>query len=277
MTSSESSSTDIRRHAVIAGTGRAGTTFLVEFLRDCGVEVGDTTAYSDRANAGLESSVLDADAPYLTKDPWFYTYCNEIDLATRPIDVVIIPVRSLAESAESRLVQERANVLEHVAPYRSLSNEYGVISGGSIYSLEPIDLQRILAVGFYQVIQWAVRHEVPVVLLDFPRLANDRDYLIAQLWPWLSNFCTRESAEDSFTKNADLSKSVLGNSTKKEATATDFKALRILYEEERVRRAESEQTLKELRIAEQKVKNELALVKNSKSWRITAPLRKLLR
>ena len=275
MTSSDSS--NIRRHAVIAGTGRAGTTFLVEFLRDCGIEVGETTAYSDRANAGFESSVLDAEAPYLTKDPWFYTYCHDIDLTTRPIDVVIVPVRSLAESAESRLVQERANVLEHVAPYRSMANEYGVISGGSIYSLEPIDLQRILAVGFYQVIQWAVRNEVPVVLLDFPRLANDRDYLITQLWPWLSNFCTREVAETSFAKNADPSKSVLGNASKTEATPTDFKALRILYEEERARRSEGEQTIKELRAAEQKVTHELALVKNSKSWRITAPLRKFLR
>ncbi len=31
----------MQHHAVIAGTGRAGTTFLVEFLAACALDVGD--------------------------------------------------------------------------------------------------------------------------------------------------------------------------------------------------------------------------------------------
>ena len=108
-------------------------------------------------------------------------------------------------------------------------------------------------------------------------MAPDDDLTTTKVGPWLSHFCTREVAETSFAKNADPSKSVLGNAAKTEATPTDFKALRILYEEERARRTDGERTIKDLRAAEQKVKHELALVKNSKSWRITAPLRKFLR
>ncbi len=45
----------MQHHAVIAASGRAGTTFLVEFLAVCGLDIGD-----DRPAAG-EQGCDDAD------------------------------------------------------------------------------------------------------------------------------------------------------------------------------------------------------------------------
>ena len=62
-----------RRHAVIAGTGRAGTSFLVRFLKACGLDTGATEMPFDaRARAGLERNLLDEGAAYVVKDPWLF-------------------------------------------------------------------------------------------------------------------------------------------------------------------------------------------------------------
>ena len=53
-----------RAHAVIAGTGRAGTTFLVEFLGACGLDVGaalEDDRRFERARAGRETALDSSD------------------------------------------------------------------------------------------------------------------------------------------------------------------------------------------------------------------------
>jgi hypothetical protein len=49
-----------------------------------------------------------------------------------------------------------------------------------------LDQARLLAVGFHTLIENLVRADIPIVFLDFPRLAEDGAYLFSRLRPWLS-------------------------------------------------------------------------------------------
>ena len=92
-----STNTSHTPHAVIAGTGRAGTTFLMEWLRTAGVPGPDLRhlPYNDDARAGFETALLDAGASYLVKDPWLSDYLHQLGDATFSIDALIVPVRRI--------------------------------------------------------------------------------------------------------------------------------------------------------------------------------------
>ncbi|MEK6322241.1 MAG: hypothetical protein AABN33_11210 [Acidobacteriota bacterium] len=67
----------IRSHVVISGTGRAGTTFLVQLLTHLGLNTGldvNTMELYPIARAGLEMDIRDANAPYIVKDPFLNNY-----------------------------------------------------------------------------------------------------------------------------------------------------------------------------------------------------------
>jgi hypothetical protein len=78
----------IRSHVVITGTGRAGTTFLVQLLTCLGLDTGfdintmevlptartahiGSMGLSPIARAGLEMDIRHAQAPYIVKSPFF--------------------------------------------------------------------------------------------------------------------------------------------------------------------------------------------------------------
>jgi len=222
------SSSKRRHHAVIAGTGRAGTTFLVQFLAACGIDTGEVSHLDERANAGLEIPLNSPNAPYIAKDPWLYTYCDTLDLTELAIDVVILPLRDLHDAAASRIIQEKSHVIEGLPDHFAFSSGYGVVSGGSIYSLETLDLERQLAVGFYKVLHWAVANDLRVILADFPRIVNNREYLLDALWPWLSTLCTREVAEAAFDATADSSKVKAPVGGDQVLSDLDFKAMQLV-------------------------------------------------
>jgi len=192
-----------RHHVVIAGTGRAGTTFLVEFLRACGLDVGTSAQREKRAQAGLEHSLLDPSAPHIVKDPWLFTYCDEIDPDQVVVDALIVPIRDLMASANSRVLQERAALVETEWRARPTVDVWGGVRGGVVYSLDPVDQARLLAVGFHRLLHWAVEREIPLFPLHFPRLVDDGEYLIDSLWPWLGTQCSKEAARTAFALTAD--------------------------------------------------------------------------
>ena len=78
-----------RTHLFIAGTGRAGTSFLVRFLNEVGLDttlgrLGEQAFWDENANAGLEDTPLSRDReklPYVIKSPWLYQ-CIDTLLAT---------------------------------------------------------------------------------------------------------------------------------------------------------------------------------------------------
>jgi hypothetical protein len=191
-------------HAVIAGTGRAGTSFLVRFLDQCGLDTASSTDFFDiRSRAGLEHNVLDDHVPYVVKDPWFFTYCDDVDPGAIPIDALLVPVRELMAASTSRILQERIALAEGPRTHGPASDVSSAVTAGVVYSLDPVDEARILAVGFHRLIHWATVHEVPLFLLEFPRIVNDREYLVETLWPWLSAHCSKEQAKIAFSVVAD--------------------------------------------------------------------------
>ena len=193
-----------KHHAVIAGTGRAGTSFLVRFLDHCGLDTASSTDFFDiRSRAGLEHNLFADDVPYVVKDPWFFTYCDDVDPGAMAIDALLVPVRELMAASTSRILQERIAMAEGPRTHRPISDVTSGVTAGVVYSLDPVDEARILAVGFHRLIHWATVHEVPLFLLEFPRIVNDSEYLIETLWPWLSVHCDKEEARSAFSVVAD--------------------------------------------------------------------------
>jgi hypothetical protein len=88
-------------HLIIAGTGRAGTTFLVRYLTELGLSThlsAQPDAVADSyAEAGFEEVPLTCDRetlPYVIKSPGLYEYIDEL-LQSVHLDAAIIPVRDL--------------------------------------------------------------------------------------------------------------------------------------------------------------------------------------
>ncbi|MGD1015002.1 MAG: hypothetical protein ABR863_00975 [Roseiarcus sp.] len=206
-----------RRHLVITGTGRAGTTFLVRYFDALGVETqiaksGDAQ-WSAAANAGLEdtlyASPIDA-LPYVVKSPWIAEFVEQLVADDRiAIDAFVIPVRDLRNAAASRIILELRNMYETadwMASYEETWRHWGVTPGGAVFSLDPIDQERILATGFARLVQSAVRADIPIVFLDFPRMIADADYLYAKLRPYLPANLDVEIARERHRRVADLDK-----------------------------------------------------------------------
>lgn len=194
------------RHAVIAGTGRAGTTFLVQFLAACGVPVGDlsTSMYFAEAHAGLERRLGDHDLPYLFKDPLFHEGLDAVDELGITLDALIVPMRDLREAAMSRVLRERTHIATKLGA-SGTRETFSAVPGGITYSLSVEDQERILAVGRTRLLTWAVQRSVPMYLVAFPRIVDDADYLIDVLWPWLQQFCDRKQARAAHHETADPS------------------------------------------------------------------------
>ena len=195
----------MKHHLLIAGTGRAGTTFLVQYLHGCGLETHLTqhpkASLFKHANAGLEDIPTPGKKlPYVIKTPWLYEFVDRLlNRGDITIDVAVLPMRDLVEAASSRVTLEMRQryatlrdpeLMEECTKWET----WGKTPGGVVYSLNPIDQARILAVGFHQVIHALVGRRVPIVFLDFPRMVEDGEYLYEQLKPYLGSAIYQEAA-----------------------------------------------------------------------------------
>ena len=142
-------------------------------------------------------------AAYVVKDPWLFSYCDQIDPGEVEVEALLVPVRELAASATSRILQERITMAESFWSDLQPSDVHGMVPGGAVYSLDPVDQARILAVGFHRLILWATTRRIPLFLLEFPRIVGDGEYLIDTLWPWLGEHCERDRAVEAFVSVAD--------------------------------------------------------------------------
>jgi hypothetical protein len=206
-----------RPHLLIAGTGRAGTSFLVRFLAATGLDTrlahADDIDWDDAAQAGLEdlpASALRPDLPYVMKQPWAYEMIDEI-LADPGIELqaAVIPVRNLADAASSRVVVQLRAIHEEapwMAGLRHTWRNWGSTHGGVVFSLDPVDQSRLLAVGFHHLIERLVQADVPIILLSFPRLAEDAEYLYGRLRSVLPRDVTFEMASAAHQRVADARK-----------------------------------------------------------------------
>lgn len=179
-----------KHHLLISGTGRAGTTFLVQLLTQLGFDTGFANASEDihaGCNAGMEWQVDDIarrKAPYVVKSPALCEHIEEV-LQTPGvvIDCMIIPMRDLYSAAESRRTNAR-NAKSRKAP------------GALWLTKNPRKQEAALAVYFHHLVHALVKHNVPMIWLHFPRLVKDPAYLYAQLQPVLNgkDFSTFEQA-----------------------------------------------------------------------------------
>ncbi|WP_315831403.1 hypothetical protein [Bradyrhizobium prioriisuperbiae] len=204
-----------RRHVLIAGTGRAGTSFLVKYLTALGLDTGfqldqKSAPWDENANAGLEHLLLvhpDAELPYVLKSPWAGEYIEQILQSGRFVfDAIIVPMRDLVEAASSR------SIIEHRAIHQgnpwmadrldATWEVFGHTPGGVIYSLNPLDQARLLAMGFHRLVHRAAEAGTPLIFPVFPRMIEDWSYLYQTLKPILPAIVTIEQAREAHSRTA---------------------------------------------------------------------------
>lgn len=180
----------IRHHAVISGTGRAGTTFLVQLLTHLGLDTGFAVADLElfaHARAGLESDIRTPDAPYIVKSPWFCDYADEV--FARPditVDHLFIPMRDLFSAAESRRFVVRSASAELAISDRE-NLDGSTVSGGLWHTSDPSKQEEVLQAQFYRLLLAASLTNTPVTLINYPLLTLDSEYLFKKLSPVLGD------------------------------------------------------------------------------------------
>jgi hypothetical protein len=181
-----------RSHLLIAGTGRAGTSCLVQYLHALGLDTHlsrhTDPQWSASAKAGLEDMPLigsQDDLPYVVKSPWIGEFVDQVIRENKfVIDGVLIPIRDLRDAAASRVIVELSNIYETsngMSSFDNMWDNWAVTPGGIVYSLDVVDQERLLAVKFARLVQVLVKRDIRLIFLDFPRIVEDAQYLYYKL------------------------------------------------------------------------------------------------
>jgi hypothetical protein len=151
---------------VITGTGRAGTTLLVQVLTDLGLDTGfaPDAPVDAGVNAGLETGIEAPDAPRVVKNPNLSRRLGELlDANKVAIEHVIIPIRDLDVAAASRVRNTAYGADLHTF-------------GGLFGTARATHQREALALVFYELMFTIARYDLPHTLLLFPRFAQDWRY-----------------------------------------------------------------------------------------------------
>lgn len=279
----------LRRHLLIAGTGRAGTSALVRYLTALGLETnlskhGKAAAWFDSAQAGFEDlpvSTIAPNLPYVVKSPWSYQLVDEI-LADPKIklDAVIVPLRGLIEATASRTILQLQAVHQETGWMAQMSttwDDWGSTPGGTVFSLNPIDQARLLAVGLHRLLERLVQADVPTVLLAFPRLVTDPDYLFGKLSPVMPFEVTieraREAHAETFSAAMVRVESELREELELSSVSDEFQGPSLLV----LDNAALRRSLTHVQNQAEQLHREVLALRASRSWRVTRPLRRLSR
>lgn len=169
---------EIKHKVIITGTGRTGTTLLVQLLTELGLDTGYTSRnwrehYYEYCSAGLEGDLEDLSGPYIVKNP---SFCETLPATLARerivIDLALIPVRRLDDATLSRV---------------RVGGGFGRTPGGMVGTDDPARQKGVLAENFHQLIETLVAHDIPHVFLHFPRFANDAAYAYEKLRPLLGS------------------------------------------------------------------------------------------
>jgi hypothetical protein len=156
---------------VITGTGRAGTTLLVQVLTDLGLDTGFSPdhAVDERVNAGLEFRIESPNAPRIVKDPNLSRRLGGLlDRGEVEIEHVIIPVRDLDVAVASRVRNTN---------YGSNLHTFGGLFGTARATKQ----REALALLFYELLYTVARYDLPHTFLLFPRFTEDWEYTYEHL------------------------------------------------------------------------------------------------
>ena len=177
---------------VITGTGRAGTSFLVQLLTYLGLDTGYTQDQLDLhaiSNAGLEQPNWEKESsPYIVKSPLIAESIH-YTLATGAVEIdhILIPMRPLRHVSASR---------KRVSKLGGEGTPGGLDSGLS-YQEQLNNHAR----QFFGLMMAIARYEIPHTLIEFPRLVLDCKYTYRQLLPVLEGV-TYDQFSDSFARLA---------------------------------------------------------------------------
>lgn len=168
------------RHLIISVIGRSGTTFLIKLFTELGMDTGYTPGdypIFENCNAGLENSLRKDNAPYVVKDPRLCDYLPEVVAMGKVIEHAYVPVRNLEHAVKSRVSVQKRSL--HILEKRKS------IPGGLWDASSFAEQKQVLTEKFYRLVHNLTSFDIPVTFLDFPRLANDSDYLFKKLQPVL--------------------------------------------------------------------------------------------
>jgi hypothetical protein len=169
-----------KSHLIVAGFGRAGTTFLMQLFTKLGLDTGFSeedfkNKIDSVSNGGLEVN-LEGDfekLPYIIKSPYFYKFADKIlNDSKTPIEHVFIPVRKLEDAAKSRIkVQE---FYEEQSGKKLISD---LVPGGLTATELKRNQEVILGRQLTALIKSVAKSGVPYTFLPFPTFVNNPDYL----------------------------------------------------------------------------------------------------
>ncbi|MGV0909607.1 hypothetical protein [Martelella sp. FOR1707] len=170
-------------HIIITGTGRTGTTLLIQFFTALGFNTGynvsealssvDPTSY-----AGLERPLIAENSPYVIKSPWYADeLMSALEYRQTKIHAALIPMRDIFSAAESR---------------RRVS-ESGATAGGLWYTDNPETQENALAFQFYKAVYPLIKFRVRTYFFCFPDFADDFEYFWSSIETLLRDHGVRRS------------------------------------------------------------------------------------
>jgi hypothetical protein len=151
---------------LITGTGRCGTTFLIKLFSFLDFNTGYNrnnykSSISSNCNSGMERKYTDN--YYVLKNPRFMMDIENILKDTSiKIKNVIIPIRDLKISAESRV-------------------KHGKQNGGlwnAVDELSQIEFYKNILTNYIFI---STKYDINTVFIDFDKMINDRSYLFDKL------------------------------------------------------------------------------------------------
>ena len=172
----------MRHHVVITGTGRAGTSFLVQLLTHLGLETGFKihdlkNGLDSTSKAGLEHDVREIGAPYIVKSPHFCNYAEEVLSSNEIIlDHIFVPYRDIKKAALSRIRVVKENEYDQ-------SRGLDQIPGGLWDTTDPNAQEAVLYGKLNRLLIAVANTHVRMTLLGFPKLAEDPVYCYRKLYP----------------------------------------------------------------------------------------------
>jgi len=194
--------TKVRRHIMISGTGRAGTSFLVQLMTRLGLETGFTETslrLNENARAGLEWDIRKQNAPYIVKSPFFCDHAADVlqrsDIA---LDHVLIPIRDIHAAAESRRFVVKS-ALAKLPLLRRLKATIKPpkVPGGLFNTKRPGKQEKVLLEKMHKLLLALSAAQIPVTLLQYPKLVRESAYLYQKLEPILESI-SYEQFSDAF-------------------------------------------------------------------------------
>lgn len=210
---------DSSHKVIISGTGRAGTTFLVQLLTELGLDTGyapgELRANVDgRSHGGLERDLPSrrgrmtlrsiwrqpkhtlrgmfaepGPTPYIIKNPRFCeTLAPILAEGLLTIDHAYIPIRELEAAALSRVRVGGTN---------------DNVSGGLWKTDDPRQQKAVLAEMFFQLVHTLAVYDIPHDFLLFPRLVQDWNYAYRKL-SFLTSGIAAATFRSAFERTADI-------------------------------------------------------------------------